>query len=322
MHYPRWELLLIDQSDSDETRLLAAAWGALIPKIIYVRLEEKNASAARNLAIDCGSGEVLAFIDDDCTVLPDWLDRVSEAFDRKPEANLIFGAVSAADHDPATAFVPTNNVRRERRLRGSLDSLWLNGMGASMSLRLRPGSQLQFDLLLGPGARFRSSQDDDYAYRVLAAGGTIFETPTIEVVHHGARSYAGGGARTKVRDYLYGAGAAQGKLLRCGQLIMIVAIIGRLVESIRTIRPQNVLRHQPTRVGGLVMFLKGLRDGYRMPVDREEMLYRFPAAGAPLEPGPISSSAAEHSYAMRRRRVATPATISRTTNPATTPVSS
>jgi len=102
----------------------------------------------------------------------------------------------------------------------------------------------------------------------------VVQTPTITVVHYGARSYAGGAAKVKVRDYLYGTGAAHAKLLRCGEWIMIFAIVGRLLESITAIRPQNALRNQPTRVGGLLMFLQGLRDGFNMYVDRHERVYR------------------------------------------------
>jgi glycosyltransferase involved in cell wall biosynthesis len=274
VRYPRWELLVIDQSDGDDTRLLADAWGILLPSIVYLRLEEKNASVARNLAIACGSGDVLAFIDDDCTVRPDWLVRVNETFLQEPDASLIFGAVTASEHDPAAALVPTQKVSHHRRLRGQLGTLRVGAMGASMSLRLRPATHIRFDPLLGPGAQFRSSQDVDYAYRVLAAGEMIVETPNIVVEHHGAREYAGGKARVKVRDYLYGAGAAEAKLLRCGQLIMIVAIIRRLIKSVSAIRPQNAIRHQPTRVGGLVMYLRGLRDSLRISIDRQAKVYR------------------------------------------------
>lgn len=266
VRYPSWELLVIDQSDGDETRLLAAAWGILIPSIVYLRLEEKNASVARNLAIECSSGEVLAFIDDDCTVLPDWLARVNETFLEEPDARLIFGAVTASVHDPA--------MRRHRRLRGQLGALRVGAIGASMSLRLTPGRQLQFDPLLGPGARFRSSHDVDYAYRVLAAGELVVETPSIVVVHHGTRPHAGGLARLKVRDYLYGAAAAQAKLLRCGQWIMIAAIISKLIESIAFIRPQNALLRKPTHVGSVLSYVRGLRDSLKMSIDRHEKVYR------------------------------------------------
>jgi glycosyltransferase involved in cell wall biosynthesis len=252
---------------------VALAWTTKIPQLTYVRLEEKNASAARNLAIEAARGEVVAFIDDDCTVGPGWLAQVREAFELEPEASLIFGTVRAADHDPATAFVPVNKVSRKRRLRGLWGAVRVSAMGASMSIRLRPGRRLHFDLLLGPGARFRSCQDGDYAYRVLGAGGVVVETPTVVVLHHGARSYAGGAATLKVRDYLYGTGAAHAKLLRCGEWIMVMVVIGRLVESIAAIRPQNALRHRPTRVGGLLMFLRGLRDGWLVPLDRQKKLF-------------------------------------------------
>jgi glycosyltransferase involved in cell wall biosynthesis len=271
-----WELLVIDQSDDNRTREMALGWAIKIPQLMYVRLDEKNASVARNFALEAARGEVVAFIDDDCTVSPDWLARVREAFVKEPEASLIFGAVRAADHDPATAFVPINKVRRERRLRGLLGTLRVSAMGASMSIRLKPGKRFHFDLLLGPGSRFRSCQDGDYAYRVLGAGGVVVETPTIVVLHHGARSYAGGAATLKVRDYLYGTGAAHAKLLRCGEWIMVMVVLGRLVESVAAIRPQNAVRHRPTRVGGLLMFLRGLRDGWQVPVDRQEKVFDAP----------------------------------------------
>jgi glycosyltransferase involved in cell wall biosynthesis len=274
VRYPSWELLIIDQSDGDETRLLAQAWGILLPSVVYLRLAERSASAARNLAIACGTGDVLAFIDDDCTVPPDWLVRVDKAFERDPEGRVIFGTVKAADHDPTTAFIPTKYTRHHHRRRGYLGALLVRPMGASMYVRLGTAKRLQFDPLLGPGARFRGSQDVDYAYRVLAAGDMIVETPDIVVVHHGARSYAGGLARTKMRDYLYGVGAAQAKLLRCGQLIMIAAILSKLIESISLIRPQNAFRRKPTHGGRVLVYLRGLRDSLRISIDRQDKVFR------------------------------------------------
>lgn len=274
VRYPSWEVLLIDQSDDGETRLLANAWSILIPSVVYMRLAEKNASAARNLAIACGSGDVLAFIDDDCTVQPDWLTRINEAFHEDPEASVIFGTVMAVDHDPAVAFVRSKQVRRHKRFHGYSGALRVHPMGASMYLRLAPSGRLQFDPLLGPGSHFRGSNDVDYGYRALAAGETVVETPSIVVVHHGARAYADGRARLKIRDYLYGAGAAHAKLLRCGQWIMIAAIVSKLVESMSLIRPQNALRHKPTHAGRLLVYIRGLREGFQIPVDRQAMVYR------------------------------------------------
>jgi glycosyltransferase involved in cell wall biosynthesis len=266
-----WELLVIDQSDDIQSRRVAEAWGTKIPRLVYLRLDQKNASAARNLAIQTARGEVVAFIDDDCTISPDpqWLNHVSEAFEQEPEASLIFGSVTAGPHDAATTFLGGYEVSRGRRLRGSLDALKVRAIGASMSLRLAPGKQPGFDLLLGPGARFRSTQDWDYTYRVLAAGGLVLETPGIHVTHHGARPYAGGAASVKWRDYLYGTGACHVKLLRCGHWIMLAIIADRLVRSIGMIRPHRVLLRRGTHFGRLLMYVRGLRDGLRTPVDRQ-----------------------------------------------------
>src|ERR1700674_733962 len=121
--YANWRLMVIDQSDDEQTRAIVEAWSTRIQALAYVRLKQKNASAARNLAISEAEGDILAFLDDDCTVSADWLDRISEAFVRQPEASLIFGNVTAADHDPSATFIPTYEVQHEMRIRGSTGAL-------------------------------------------------------------------------------------------------------------------------------------------------------------------------------------------------------
>jgi glycosyltransferase involved in cell wall biosynthesis len=268
-----WRLLVVDQSDGDRTCRVVEDWRRLIPHLEYLRLADKNASAARNLAIQSAGGGVLAFLDDDCTVQPEWVEQVRDAFEHEPDATLIFGAVVAAAHAPSAVYIPAYEPARVRRLRGSMGELQARGMGASMSLRLRQGARPRFDLSLGPGSRFRSSQDVDYTYRALAAGETVVETPRITVTHHGARSYAEGAARAKWRDYMYGAGACHAKLVRCGQWIMLATIAGKLARSVTAIRPHNALRHRPTHFGLILMYARGLRDGLRAPVDRENAVF-------------------------------------------------
>lgn len=279
IRYPRWELILVDQSDGDETQKLATLWRARLPGLVYLRLEEKNASAARNLAIQHATGEFLAFIDDDCTVQPDWLNRVSEEFTDQHQAQLIFGSVLAADHDPNTVFVLAVSMGDEQPLRGSSGSLRVRGMGASMYLRLRSCSGHWFDPLLGPGARFRGAQDQDYAHRLLADGGSVVQTARIAVTHHGGRPYDSGAARSKLGDYEYGAGACHAKLLRCGDWIMFAVILGRLARHLAAIRPHHALLHQPTHVGRGLSYLRGLRAGSLAAVDRRNRMFSASTPG-------------------------------------------
>jgi len=101
-----WRLLVVDQSDDDRSCRVVEDWKQSIPHLEYLRLADRNASAARNLAIQDVGGGVIAFLDDDCTVTPEWITQVREAFAREPDASLIFGAVVAADHPRAAFFVP------------------------------------------------------------------------------------------------------------------------------------------------------------------------------------------------------------------------
>jgi glycosyl transferase family 2 len=277
VRYPSWQVLLIDQSDGDETRFVAQAWEAVIPKIVYLRLETKNASEARNVAIENAAGDILAFVDDDCTVPPDWLHRVTAAFEYQQRASLIFGSVTAAEHDPEAEFVPVNELEQEQRVFRSRDIRRLNAMGANMSVRLESQKPPPFDPLLGPGGRFRSSQDLDYAFRVIASGRTVVVTPRIVVTHHGAHPYAGGAAGAKLRDSLYGVGACHAKLLRCGEWVMAGVIMHNLATSVAAVRPLNPFLGRPTRLGLLLAYVRGLVAGSRIPVDRPTGLFRATA---------------------------------------------
>jgi succinoglycan biosynthesis protein ExoM len=273
IRYPRWELIVVDQSDDDATRLLTEAWRDRVPKIVYVRLKEKNASAARNVAIQNATGDFLAFIDDDCTVEPDWLDRVSQAFAQSHQAQLIFGSVIAAKHDPDTVFVLEISMREEEPLRGPIGSLRFRGMGASMYLNLRACAGHWFDPMLGPGAVLRGAQDQDYAHRLLADGGTVLQTSRISVTHHGAQPYDSGAARSKLGDYEFGAGACHAKLLRCGDWIMLAVIPGWLVREIAAVRPHHALVRKPTHVRRVLYYLRGLRAGFLALVDRRSRVF-------------------------------------------------
>jgi glycosyltransferase involved in cell wall biosynthesis len=267
IRYPRWEVILIDQSDGDATFETATAWNALIPSIRYLRLNQKNTSAARNVAIENAGGDIVAFIDDDCTVEPEWLDSVNAAF-MQGDADLIFGSVVAAEHDPHATYITTYDVPREKSFRGRLGAVSFPGMGACMYLRRGSRAPALFDVELGPGGRFRTAEDHDYAYRVLAAGGTVTQTRRIVVTHHQARPFADGSASSKVRDYGYGVGACHAKLLRSGYVTIVAVIADTLARNLVQIRPQNVLFRQPTHVGRTLMYVRGLKDGIGSRIDR------------------------------------------------------
>lgn len=71
LKYPNYEVLVIDNAPSnDRTKYLVAS---RFPKFKYVREQRQGLDFARNTAIECSSGEIIAFIDDDAIADPNWL---------------------------------------------------------------------------------------------------------------------------------------------------------------------------------------------------------------------------------------------------------
>jgi glycosyltransferase involved in cell wall biosynthesis len=273
--YPSWDVRIVDQSDGVRSEIVAARFVDRLPSLVFTHVGEKGASRARNTGMQCARGDVIAFLDDDCTVEPDWLDRVSAAFDRHPDVSLIYPVITAAPHDPQTHFVPTHVISCERVLAGRLAFLRAGGISASMYLRLPLAvNGPLWDVHLGPGGQFFLSDDRDYTYRVLAAGHTVLETPSIRVVHHGARDYRTGSARQLVRRAPYSQGAMDIKLLRCGDLAAIVLILVHLTTYLFMIDiRQFVLRRGPTRVAWIAMYLRGIFVALRVPVSANQLLF-------------------------------------------------
>jgi GT2 family glycosyltransferase len=274
VRYPHWEIILVDQSDDDATRAVCEASLGTRSQLTYLRMREKGLSRARNLALEASNGDIVAFLDDDCTVEPDWLDTIWAVFRRHPKAALVYGTVHAVSA-ASGAYVPQYVVKAERRLHGRLGAVQAEGMGASMYLRREAWQRVgPFDTWLGAGARFLSSEDWDYTYRVLAAGGSVVETPEVRVMHYGARDYKSGAASRLLRGNAFSHGALHMKLLRSGQFAVVALIVAEAWRDLLLIRPVNLLlRRGPSNVSRILMYARGLLASFQLSVDRARCLY-------------------------------------------------
>lgn len=272
--YPTWELVIIDQSRDHAVREVVDRWEPRLPELTYMHLDRRNASEARNRGAGTASGAILAFIDDDCTVGPDWLQSVAAAFVRHPSAGMVFGSVRGAAVDHVEYFMPMWEFAAERLLTDVHAIIDFRGMGASMYARRAAFDEVGgFDLLLGPGARFRGCQDDDLTYRILARGWPVLETPAISVCHHGARAYADGSASRLLRNYHYGTGALHMKMLRCRQPAALPIALHKLWHRTAVLQPLQILAGRPTKFGALLSFVLGMAASYGAPVDRQRLQY-------------------------------------------------
>lgn len=92
-----WECVVVDNNSTDATRERVAAFGACHPElhIRYIFEREQGLSAARNAGIAASQGDIIAFVDDDERIVPDFLAAYVDLFDSHPEAMAAGGCIIA-----------------------------------------------------------------------------------------------------------------------------------------------------------------------------------------------------------------------------------
>jgi len=211
------EVLVIDNAPtSRRTREVVARF----PGVRYHKEVRRGLSAARNTALDLASGDIVAFVDDDAVVHPDWLRHLQGCFE-DPTVMIATGLVLPAEletpaqiiFEQSFQFFHQGYSRRHfdseyfTTLRNKGVPVWDIGAGANMAIRrtaYEPGHR--FDTRLGPGVFGGCGEDSEYWYGILASGGACVYQPAACVFHYYRRELAE--LRTLVHQYMQGHVAA------------------------------------------------------------------------------------------------------------------
>jgi len=193
--YPDFDLVIVDQSENDETKNLVNEYARHDNRIKYLRSEKGKARAA-NKGIRNSDGEIIALTDDDCRVFPNWIENIVSVFEKYSNADIIFGNVEVPDGtDPIDGINPVGGVTPYHYAK----NLWFIGpcsmgrrflgIGANMAFKREAFEKIWgFDEYLGPGTALPASEDWDFAYRALRNGLKIFDSSSFGVVHYGSRN--------------------------------------------------------------------------------------------------------------------------------------
>jgi glycosyltransferase involved in cell wall biosynthesis len=92
--YTNFELLVVDDGSTDDTRLVLEGFGS---QIRLLEQSHTGAEAARNFGLAHARGEFVAFIDSDDVWYPDRLSRQLPLF-RRAEVGLVFGNAALVDY--------------------------------------------------------------------------------------------------------------------------------------------------------------------------------------------------------------------------------
>lgn len=196
VRYPagKLEIVVVDDGSSDATPEVALALGAAV---VGSGGRGRGPAAARNRGAAVAGGEVLAFIDSDCTASEDWLVELARLFE-DPEIAAVGGRVDGLH---ASSWLD--------RYEAEMSSLCLGGRGRSgqggddtfylpsCNLLVR---RRAFEAARGFREALRVGEDVDLTWRLRDLGGRILYTPTGRVRHE-HRNRAGAFLR---RRYQYG----------------------------------------------------------------------------------------------------------------------
>ncbi len=224
-------VVVVDSASTDAHAMATVVGGAAA----LVRCERPGASRARNAGALAAATPLVAFVDDDVRVAPDWAARIVAPF-ADPDVVLVTGSVRAgAAEGLERAVAVTDDVPG-----GRFDGSFVGNVGASANLAVRREALVSvggFDVLLGAGGRFRAAEDLDLIDRVLrqtsVQPGSGWHASDAVVLHDQWRS-----RRELLRlevDYGIGYGVRLSKVLRAdrGRARRVVAYeVRRLLRDL------------------------------------------------------------------------------------------
>jgi len=255
---PAAEVIVVDQSRDEATRLAVCRYqGGKVP-VRYLRGKGVGLSRAKNQGIaDCTS-DIIAFTDDDCQVDPGWIVALIEPLIAGTASAVVGRTVSGrAEQDGDETF--SVYAPGGAMVFGPRTHPWRVGGGGNFAvLREVLRTAGPFDERFGPGAPLRSAEDMDLVHRLLRAGRRIVHVPEAVVWHRSWRDRTG--SRRLSRSYGIGAGAYFTKYLLAGDLLSGWRFFQRVgVRSFHLIG--GMLRGDRRRMAEQGEYLIGLFEG-------------------------------------------------------------
>jgi glycosyltransferase involved in cell wall biosynthesis len=210
-----WELTVIGQGDEAALRTTTEQAAAGDERVHYLH-SPRGLSRARNAGIARSTGEIIAFLDDDCEADERWLETLDTTF--SDGIGFVSGAViappSAGRRLSVCPTVDPDDVEFDPA--GGDPPPGFRVLGANIAVRRTDAERIgSFDECMGAGSIFQGGEEHDYVHRLAEAGVRMRSTPA-SIVHHtyGVRSGIAAVYRLK-RERIRGDGAvaAKGTLL-------------------------------------------------------------------------------------------------------------
>ncbi|MUW14920.1 glycosyltransferase [Halorubrum sp. CBA1125] len=198
----RYEVIVVDNGSTDGTREVVREYREAFDGLrLLVEDEVQGSYAARNSGIDAATGPVVAFVDADMVVDPDWVEDVARRMARTDAEYLACDVrlFTAGDEGTVAKYNRLNDLHVER---------FIEELSFAPTCCLVVRRTLLEDLG-GFDPRLRSGGDFEFGNRVAASGRRLRYAPDI-VMYHPTRTTLGallrkarrvGRGKTQLRRY-------------------------------------------------------------------------------------------------------------------------
>jgi glycosyltransferase involved in cell wall biosynthesis len=265
--FAEWDLVVVGQGDEALLRGATEEAANGDKRVRYLHLERRGASAARNAGFEVTSGEIVAFLDDDCEAQHGWLASIEDCF--RSDVGLVGGTVDAP-LPLKRRFKICPSVIPDEVVTSSDDAEPPPGfgfLGANLAVRRDAAKPIRFDECLGPGSRFGGGEEHDYVRRLAQLGVRLRSTPRAVVTHTFGYRYGIRAVYAQRRDRVRGDGAMAAKqtLMRMPEDHLPVwrCLFREAKSQLTTISPMRL----PQNVFRLFHYLKSYREclvGYEL----------------------------------------------------------
>ncbi len=247
-----WELIAVGQGDltlpQTQATRTAVTSATDDPRVRYVHTPERGATRARNKAMEVATGDIFAFIDDDCEADEAWLATFMTYFAQDPTLGMVGGAVVAP---PKTSrgiakcptVTPSESVYDPQQMGYTPPAGW-EWISCNVAMTRSAAEAIgPWDAYLGPGTEFPAADDSDYLLRAEALNIKMATTPKAVVCHTFGYRY-NQQLWKHARNYAYANGGLAAKLTLMGDIRGEKWFAGTRNERLngwkRPFRPQRI----------------------------------------------------------------------------------